>query len=128
MEIFTKDCADAYDRAAKTVGAYLGWYERMLEQFEKDIEASALGFWKRRTVKIALKKLKKLYHKQDKDFTTLIGELGKVWVNFSEEEFTEKCESVRRMMTPLFAKTKFSYQELNKLITIVKLTTKRKEA
>lgn len=125
MANFTEECAEAMDRAAKTVGAYCGWTEKMVEKLNEDIDGSPLGFWKRRAVRGAVRKMAKELKKQEREFTRLVEELGKLASHLNEEDFIEKCESVRRLVTPLFAKTRLYYGEVDKIIAIAKFTTKK---
>jgi len=125
MENSKETPIDSYEKAAKTVGAYLGWFNKLLESLNKSIDDAPLKFWKRIAAKGALRKLEKLYYKQDRDFTATIEEVGKLYGVITPEEFEAHCESIRRMVLPLFAKTKHQADIMSKSITLATFAVKR---
>jgi hypothetical protein len=128
MAIFTKRSAKAFDKAAKTVGTYLGTFNGVLNQMGKDVDKAPLSFLKRRAAKSAINKMRKAYKKEDKAFTAVIEELGKLGPHLSEPAFIEKCEAVERTIIPLFVYIKTYSDEIYKIINLVNLTIKPKEA
>jgi len=125
METFTKDCVDAYEKTSKIVGAYFGWAEKMIDNLRSRVNDAPLGLWKRRAINSAIRKMEKEFKKQEAEFLPLVAELGKLSATLDEVLFIENCARVRRMVLPLFAKARFYYGEVNKIIAIVSFTTKK---
>lgn len=128
MENFEKKALEEFDGVCKIIGSYIGYMNKALDSLEEQVDESPLKFWSRRTANSAIKKVRKNVDRSDRRFTALIDELGKLMPVLPEDAFIERCTDVRRMILPLFAKSRFELQNLNKVIATISFSVKRKGA
>jgi len=127
MAIFTEKSAKAFETAATTVGAYLGWLEVVIVQIEAAIDAAPLGIVKRWAAKRYVNKMRKCHKDNEKTFTALIEELGKLGGSLSEAAFISQCDAVRDIIVPLYSQIRIWHKELSNVISLTLISTTPKK-
>jgi len=123
MATFTEKSAKAFETTATTVGAYLGWLEGAIAHIEETIDRTPIGIIKRWSAKRCVNKMRKCHKDNEKTFTALIEELGKLSGSLSEAAFISQCDAVRDIVVPLYSQIRVWYKELDSIISLTLIST-----